>query len=389
MSMLSRSSFMRLPGVLLALCLASTFAMAAANPILITNDDVVGPLPGTVSFYTIGGDGSLTFLQRLKTGGSGIGGGFFGTNRVAVLNGTQQCFYVSNASTTDIAGIDANTLKAGGRARGSSSDTGAGNGIGLAMNSQFLYASFTDNSTIGTFQVLPGCGLQFVGDTAVAGVQNGTLDAMAVHGNVLVATYGDGSIESFDITSGTPVSRGDKQNSSAFDGATYPNGIDITSDGRFAIFGDTATSMIIEVSDMSSGKLSPTHVFRLGRAISSSNIMLSPDETILYIANTQGDTVSAAFFDKATGRVSRGCTSGNLKGYVSGWSYLSGIGLQQTTGNGGGVYVAEFGAPSGIAIVNLTVNGGTCTMAEAPTSPVADPHSPGLLSIGTFPPRSF
>jgi 6-phosphogluconolactonase (cycloisomerase 2 family) len=391
MSLFCKNCFGHLFVALLAVCLGSACAFGASgNPILIANDDSVGPLPGTVTIYTIGTDGALTFLQQVKTGGLGIAGGFFGTNRVAVLNGPpQSCIYVSDAATADVAGIDATTLKPGGRAQGSSTDTGAGNGIGLAMNAQYLYASFTDTSTIGTFQVTSGCGLQFIGDTVVGGMQNGTLDAMAVHGNTLVVTYGDGSIESFDISAGTPASHGDKQNSTGFDGATYPNGIDITQDGRFAIFGDTATSTILEVSDLSSGKLAPTVVYNMGRAISSSNLLLSPDESVLYIANTQGDSVSAMFFDKTTGRISRGCTSGTLKDYVSGWSYLAGIALQQTTGNGAGVYVAEYGAPSSIAVVNLSVSGRSCTLTEAPISPVADPHSPGLLSIGTFPARSF
>ena len=118
-------------------------------------------------------------------------------------------------------------------------------------------------------------------------------------------------------------------------------------------------------------------------------MLLSPDETILYVSNTQGDAVSALFFDKNTGRISRGCKSGRLKGYVSGWSYLGGMALQQITGNGGGVYVAEFGGPSGIAELNLTVNGASCTLKEEPGSPVPDLYSQGLLSLGRFPPRTF
>ena len=53
------------------------------------------------------------------------------------------------------------------------------------------------------------------------------------------------------------------------------------------------------------------------------------------------------------------------------WSYLGGLALQQITGNGGGVFVAEFGGPSGIASLNLTVNGSKCTLKEASSSPTA------------------
>ncbi len=130
---------------------------------------------------------------------------------------------------------------------------------------------------------------------------------MAVHGNILIATYTDGSIESFDISAGTPSSHGDKQYSTATlnsQDATYPNSIDITSDGHYAIFGDTSTSEVVEVSDISSGKLSKTVLHKTVASISSSNIMLSPDETLLYVVNTQGDSVRALFFDKTTGKLS-------------------------------------------------------------------------------------
>jgi hypothetical protein len=146
---------------------------------------------------------------------------------------------------------------------------------------------------------------------------------------------------------------------------------------------------VVEVSDISSGKLAPTIVYHLGKGISSSNIMLSPDETLLYISNTQGDKIAAAFFDKSTGKLSKGCSSGNLKGYVTNWSYLAGLALDQTTGTGGVLYVAEFGGPSSIGMIKVKSAGGKCTLKEMPNSPVSDPNSPGLLSIGSFPPRSF
>jgi len=328
---------------------------------------------------------------KVLTGRGGIAGGYFGAKRVSVLDdGKAECVYAAQAAGGEVEGIDVKTLRIGGHAVGSKNDTGASNGIGLAVNGHYLYASFTDFSTIGTFQLKTGCKLNFVGDITVGGLQGGTIDGMAVHGNIMVATYGDGSIESFNISAGVPVSNGDEQNSTGSRGGnTYPSGIDITQDGHFAIFGDTATSTIVEVSDISSGKLTPTVVYHLGKGISSSNILLSPDETLLYISNTQGDKITAAFFDKGMGKLSKGCASGNLKGYVTNWSYLGSLALEKPTGTGGMVYVAEFGAPSSIAEIKVTSAGGKCTLKESSRSPVADPNSPGLLSIGVFPPRPF
>jgi hypothetical protein len=99
--------------------------------------------------------------------------------------------------------------------------------------------------------------------------------------------------------------------------------------------------------------------------------------------------VSALFFNTSTGRLSAGCTSGPLAGLSQNWSYLAGITLMSQTGNGGGVYVAEFGTVSGIATVPLSLSGQKCSLQEATGSPTIDPNTPGVLSIGSFPPRSF
>jgi 6-phosphogluconolactonase (cycloisomerase 2 family) len=378
--------------VLVGICATTGFAIGASTPhYLVTNDDVPPALASSVTFYTIAANGLLTMKQKVLTGRGGIAGGYFGAKRVNVLDdGKAECVYMSQAAGGEIEGISVKTLRIGGHAVGSSKDTGASNGVGLAMNAHYLYASFTDSNTVGTFQVQPGCGITFVGDTNVSGLQGGIIDSMAQRGNTLVVTYDDGSIESFDTSAGVPVPNGDEENSTgSATGNTYPNGVDITRDGHYAIFGDTSTSTVVEVSDISSGKLTPTVVYNLGNGISSSNITLSPNETLLYISNTQGDRITAAFFDKSTGKLSRGCVSGSLKGYSSNWSYLGGLALQKTTGTGGIVYVAEFGAPSSIGMVQVKSAGGKCTLKELSQSPVSDPNSPGLLSIGAFPPRSF
>jgi hypothetical protein len=381
--------------MVMLVCVVSGWAVAAGGEhYLITNDDVVPFLPTGATFYTVGTGGALTLREQVVTGGDGIAGGYFGAKRIAVLNnGSQQCVYASEAMTGDIVGIVVSTLVVGGSAFGSDTDSGAANGIGLAVNAQYLYASFTSSNTIGTFQVQAGCGLTFVNDVTVVGLQGGFIDGMAIHGNIMVVSYGDGSIESFDISAGTPVSNGDEQNSTGFTklgSSTYPNGIDITHDGRYAVFGDSSNSTVVEVSDISSGKLTPTVVYPLGTTLSSSNIMLSPDETLVYISNTQGDKISAAFFDMASGKVSPGCASGTLRGYVKDWSYLAGLATETNTGTGGVVYVAEFGAPqSSIGMIKVSSSDGKCTLGEVPGSPVFDANSAGLLSIGTFPPRSF
>ena len=376
-------------GILLALAFSVVLAQSArAQDYVVTNDD---SFTNGVSFFTIGPEGALTFAMNVAGPGLGIGGGLFGMLRVAAVNsGDTQCIFASEPFTNDVFWIVPGTGIAGGSAPGSQSDDGSANGVGLAANAQYVYASFSSSNTIATFQIQSACALVFVSDVAVGGLNGGVIDGMAIRGSMLVASYADGSIESFNIASGTPVPNGDKQNSTAsVTGQSYPNGIDITQDGHFAIFGDTSTGDIVEVSDMSSGRLTQTVVYRTHAGINSSNVLLSPDESILYISNTQGDVVTAAFFNKDTGAITRGCTSPRVRNYVDSWSYLGSMALQQITGNGGGVFVAEFGSPAGIASLNLTVKGTKCTLKEAKDSPTPDVYSQGLLSIGRFPPRQF
>jgi len=355
---------------------------------VITNNDVVPPLPSKAAFFKVGSGGGLSQSAVLNTDGNGIGGGFFAAQRVVVLqDGKSACAFASNAGSGTIAGIDIQTLKTTGTFRGSGSDTGITNGIGLAVNSSYLYGSFTDSNHIGTFSVAAGCKLEFVGDVAVKGLRQGVINGMKLHDDLLVVTYDDGSIESFNVSGGTPVSNGDEQDSSGSRGTNFPTGIDVTQDGHWAIFGDVSNTTVVEVSDLSSGKLGKPAVYHLGNNVGSANVLLSPDETLLYISNTQGDRLTAAWFDASTGKLSKGCESGKLKGYGSHWAYLASLVTETNSGTGSVVYVAEFGVPSSIGMVEIESSGGKCTLKESAKSPVQTGGS--LLSIAGFPPRPF
>ena len=125
---------------------------------------------------------------------------------------------------------------------------------------------------------------------------------------------------------------GDAQNSTAFTRTPiyFPDGVDITSDGHFAIFGDSAVNVTLEVSDISSGHLTTTIPYTLGGStnavgpsvraklsgINSASVRLSPDESLIFISNNEVGSVSAAFFNRTTGRVSGGCSSPSLAGFL-------------------------------------------------------------------------
>ncbi len=367
------------------------------SPIYImTNDD--GIRHTYISFYLAGGTQgapTLTYQKSVNTHGLGIGGGFFGTPRLTLLpDNSGQCLFASDAATGDIAAIDIAAQHLVGNFSGSSKDSGTSNGIGLVLNKNYLYAGYTLSNTIATFAIGTGCQLSFLGDISVTPLNGGWVAGMALNGSILVVTYIDGSIESFNIANGIPVSNNDEQNATGFGAAFFPDGVDITQDGHFAIFGDAAIPTTVEVSDLSSGKLAPTIQYTIGVAttslgpgVNSATVRLSPDESLIYIGNSQSGNVTAAFFDKNTGKVLPGCASQALNGFYIGWSYIGSLVTRDTTGTGNVLYVAEFG--SSIAILNVASTGTTCALTESSASPIGDDLSSGLLSIQVFPARPF
>jgi hypothetical protein len=393
--------FSMLAAAVTGIALYSASLLAANAPhYVVTNDDNVAA--NSATFYTIGAGGKLTRKAVVKTGGTGLGTGYFASARVNLLHSQRQsCVYVSDAGSGDVAAINETTLKLVGKFKASGKDDGRLAGIGLASNQHYLYAAFTTSNTIGTYRILSGCRLKFLKDVAAVGKNDGSApDGMAIHGNLLVVAYGDGSIQSFNIAKGTPVSNHDEQNSTGFNTNLRPAAVDITRDGHYAIFGDVpvkAKYTTIEVSDISSGKLKPTVVYggydgSLGTGINSDNIELSPDETLIYVSNNQGGTVTAVFFDKTTGVVSAGCVSSPLRGFNAKWFFGGAVALENNaSGTGGVVYLAESGngGASSIGVVAVKSNGTTCTLTESKASPAPDPASQGLLSIDTYPPRTF
>ena len=350
-------------------------ARAAMPVYVVANQDLGLPFENRLAIFLAGGTSAapqLSLQNIVTTGGLGIMGGFFGTARLnSVPDVSATCLYVSNSGTNNIASVSLQTQQLLGDFFASDTDDGSENGIGLAVNRNYLYASFTSSNTIATFALQSGCGLTFLGDVPAVGLQGGSVAGMAVNGTMLVVAYGDGSIQSFGVTGGIPVSNNDLQNSAAYSGAipstrlrpgSMPSGVDITRDGQFAIFGDiSAPAVVVEVSRLRTGKLDRTFPYNVGRGVDAGSIRLSPDERLLYIANSEGGTVMAAFFDAKTGKVTPGCRSKELNGFnVRPW--FGSVVPRDPTGSGSVLYVAEFGRPgndhgpaSAIGIVKVAV----------------------------------
>jgi 6-phosphogluconolactonase (cycloisomerase 2 family) len=401
-----RNSFKALATVALVVAICGVCpanAGAATTHYVVTNDDVSGP--NTVTFYLAGGTASapkLTRLKTIKTGGTGLGGGYFGTVRqVLVGKGTDECVFVADGGSNDVAAILFQPQQVVGNYKGSSADSAGSPGIGLAVNPdhKYLYAAFGGSRTIATFKIDTGCALSFVSDINAVGLNGGFPHGMAAKGSMMVAAYGDGSIGSFNISSGTPVSNNDLQLSTGFlKDSEFPDGVDITKDGHYAIFGDATAGLTeVEVSDISSGKLATTVKYggpdgSFGRGRAANNIRLSPDEMLLYISDNLSGQITAAHFNQTTGKLHFGCISKPLRGFGTNWTFTSAIATETTSGTGSVLWVAEDGlgsSPSSIGIVDVNSAGGKCTLTESKNSPAADPKSLNLCWLNAFPPRNF
>src|SRR5271157_1592070 len=109
---------LRVGALMVGVLTVSGFARGATQYV-VANDDVAYPYQTGVSFYKVAPNGLLTLQQQVITGGYGISGGFFGTNRISVLNsGNQGCIYASEALSGNIAGIVVSTLTLGGSVPG-------------------------------------------------------------------------------------------------------------------------------------------------------------------------------------------------------------------------------------------------------------------------------
>jgi len=141
----------------------------------------------------------------------------------------------------------------------------------------------------------------------------------------------------------------------------------------------------IEVSDISSGKLTPTVLYEnLGAGEWSSSALLSPNGDLLYIADYESNQVSAAKFNETSGHVAEGCVSAGLSGPLRAW--VLSLGMSSTSGTGGVIYVAGQGGPF-IDMLSISSVGKQCTLTE--NASVSDPDTGAGLFIAVWPPRPF
>jgi len=417
---------MRLPFSTLLCCAALSFMFSAQIAVgqFVYVDDNNGP--NTVTVFPVSGF-ALATPASYTTFGNGVPGQDGGAEQVVASYSSVNCLYVSDANGSvpfpngDIASFVingpstvfvANTIDP-------SATGGPNKGIPLAVDRRtgfpYLFAGFTSSNEIAFFKINPStCQPFWSSSTTAVGVSGAPLEALAVSAagpHILIATYADGSIQSFKVGGGVLIPTGPPFQSTGFTTQFgVPDGIDITANGKFAIFGDRNSIAEVEVSKiMPSGALTPTVDYggpanasgvNLGPGVGAENVWISPGvmagNNYVYVSNNLSRQVTTIKLAPAAGIVtaipSTTCTGlftnpTNLNN-TSGWMFNAGIQTEQTTGTGGVIYVAEFGTPSSVAVLKVQNTG--CTREAVPFgSPFTDPASNAATGVAVFPPRPF
>jgi hypothetical protein len=384
-------------------------AYALAAPVLRAQDAVAGQYvitandiyraPNSASVFKLIGS-NLVNAPALSTTGWGIGGTYFGTTAQAVIGtATHVCLFVSDPGSDDIASFTAGgfatPVKVGNYHDASGS--GAYIGTSLAARGALLFAAYTASNNIGVWTINSDCSLTLA-TPASSTPTPAPVDGLAVSpdGRTLIATFAqtEPGVGSYAIGGTTLTPKG------PYNTTAGTAGVDITKDSKYALVGEYGGTFpqveIFPINSDSSLGGSTTYSFPQG-GFNSNNLVLSPDETRVYIDNNGSSQVTTLSFNEhaAPGKqLSFYCLSKPLKASSSNFMlYTSGISTSSPTGKGGPLYMVEAnfnfftGAiQSAVALLEIPPDG--CP-SEANDSPFALPAGSTATTLSAFPPRPF
>jgi 6-phosphogluconolactonase (cycloisomerase 2 family) len=372
-------------------------ADAGTSHYVITNNDLYRtPSAATVFKFT---GSALEDFPALDTGGWGLGGGYFGTNKQAVATvGTTVCVFVADPGSDDIGAFNTTNFSHPTKVGNYSDPAGSGAyiGIALAAHGTTLYAAYTASLNIAVWTVNSDCSLTLAKSDKNTPTYNPVDDiAVSPDGKTLVATYGQRdrlgelNVDSYAISGTTLTEKGPFTSI----GGNGTAGVDITRDSKYAIVADFSDNRPTQVeifpinSDSSLGS-SDYYEFSQG-GLNSNNIWLSPDGTLLYVSNQGSFQITTLKFNENAGRGSRlsfDCltTLNNPEGQLF---FPIGMATEGRSGTGGYMYVAEGGNPPAVALLQVPTSGCPTEVAGSPFSNSV----PGAwtTTVSAYPPRPF
>lgn len=368
---------------------ASTFSLAQRGNYVVTNNDAA-EAENSASIFRLKNK-ALKLVETLETEGwGGGGGGDYGTPRVVVNeNGPAHCLFVGDAGSSDIASFQLPSLKELGNyidPNGNSNQEGET--IALAARGNLLFAAYGVSANIGVWRIGSDCRLSLLGtyssSLSVVGLR------VTPDGKTLVVAYGypQEIVDSFSVSSNGVLTEKGPYSAPG----CCPAAVDITKDGKYAVFGSDANPTEIQIFPINTdGTLGKGVLFggdySLGFGYPSSGVWLSPNEKFLFVSNNLTMQVTSLAFEENPPTVSYiGITTlQNSDELVS----IGGLTTSSPEGNGGAIYVPEYGfpAPGLVGLLQINPDG---TTTEAPGSPFSNGLTSSVLfSLAPYPPRSF
>ena len=271
-------------------------AQLSAQQYLFTNGNVYdgnGTTPNSTTALSVSPTGVVKVLDTYSTGAESAGGGYFAQTAVAYAETkTNNCLFVSNGGNSTISAftIDLTDGKLK-KVKGSPFSYGESGrqqyGIGLATGGgTLLFAGNTAYNNISVLKISTGCALKAVKTYSAPGSPDGM--KVTPDGKFLISAF-LGAVDSYQINYKT----GHIKELGPFAAQGAAAGIEISCDGSTAYFGDAGTNTQVEVFSISAqGALAEVNNFTNSHGKNSNNVILSPDETKLYVSNTMSNQIT-------------------------------------------------------------------------------------------------
>ena len=406
--------------VVFLVALSTTASFAGDNiggnslPIVLTADD--NPTPGANSataYHVNTTTGQMTFLKTLKTGGTGLGLSSDYANSLTAITGRGNCVYVANTGSDTISWFEGPNYNLGGSAGipGMFSANGLGGSIAIDPNNTWVASANTGLGNISMWQINGDCSLSLIGSWVPEIASLGTtyfptlgFPAKSKNGieSLVVTAPNVGGIEFFHVTA-----LGDLQdrtyavysNLSGCEQGCSPIGMDFTTDGAVAVFGNgSLTAPAVLTATLGAANLNP-QVWSIANAaglVNPQSVWFSQlgagnrqhfGNGELYVGMS-GDTTAGFPAGEVTTLFEETSNAVNVEG--SGTAIptpdgiLGGLRTYGATGN-------EDGAGGGEMVIAVYPNilqpaaigpNGTLILEE----PTTDPNAASLFSISLYPP---
>ncbi|MGO9647052.1 exported hypothetical protein [Candidatus Sulfotelmatobacter sp. SbA7] len=384
--------------VVMVVLSATSFA-AVPTPVVLTNDD--NPTAGANSataFHLVTSTGALTLIKRLKTGGTGLGGGFFANSGTSIQS-NGNCVFVANTGSDKITSFAAPSYAKTGNAGfpGMFSANLAGGSIALSPNGQLLVSGNSGTENISLWSVGAKCLLTHVADYVPSmGADVFSPIAFTPDGTAVVVPAPDfEGAEIFDVVAGPALEDINSVNwttvASCADGC-YPTGMDFTNDGTVVLFGN-ANDQMSSVLSANIGPAGLSNPQNWPLSVSTS-VMCNPNVPWLSQAGAAGQgelyigmsgfgpgfpsgEVTATFVESPLSITQEGAgtaisTPDDILGTIRT------VGATGTGTGGGTMVIAEF--PNQIQTATIAAGG-----AITPGPITTDPNGGGLLSVSVYP----